>query len=448
MKLAGHLKTFLENTVNINQTRVDTLTARVEAVKTFLKASEVFKDFYVNFVPQGSYAHKTIIKPSSKKPEFDADVLLYLKPNDEWEPKDYIEELYATFRASGTYRDKVKRQSRCVMLDFAGEFSLDVVPCILRRPLLIFEEENVVNRLTNEEEPTKPRHYTKWFLDKDKTIGNQQVVKVVRLAKYLRDIKQTFSVKSILLTTLMGMQIDDFDDDNVDKEFCDLPTSLKTMFNRLNDWLQARPEMPTVTNPVLDEEDFNRHWNQDKYENFRNQWDKYTGWINDAYDEEDKDESILMWRKVFGDCYAKDVVVDKASILVDSIVPVPAYCERPPWTVMNFFKPEIKITAHKNQQSPAMYDLSKYTGALNKGLHIRMEYLGQLGQGYDLCWQVVNTGKEAELSDDLRGKIFRGQFVRWENTKYRGTHWVECFIVDRKKQICTGRSGRVFVNVK
>jgi hypothetical protein len=47
--------------------------------------------------------------------------------------------------------------------------------------------------------------------------------------------------------------------------FSDLPTSLKNIVNWLDDFLQARPSMPVIENPVLSGEHFNRHWNQEKY---------------------------------------------------------------------------------------------------------------------------------------------------------------------------------------
>lgn len=447
MKLSGYLDDFLKNTVNINQTRIDTLTSRVSSVEKFLSSNETFEDDFIDFVPQGSYAHKTIIKPSSRKPEFDADVLLYLSPVDDWEPKDYVENLYSVFRGSATYRDKVRRNSRCVMLDYASEFSLDVVPCILRKPFLIFETEHITNRLTNEEEETKPKDYTEWFLKKDRIVTNHRLVKVVRLAKYLRDIKQTFSVKSILLTTLFGMQIDDLDSSKIADEFCDLPTSLKTLFNRLNDWLQYREEMPIVTNPVLDSEDFNRHWDQEKYSNFRSQWSRYTGWINDAYDETDKDKSIEKWRKIFGSEYAKSAAVKQESSARAS-APIPAHCQPPLWPVAGLIKPNIKITVHSDQEGTNLGALPNDMTPLDKGLWLRLELDGDVGFGYDLYWQVVNTGEEAASARGLRGEIFKGNKIRWETTSYQGLHWVECYLVNRKKKICTGRSGRYYVKIK
>jgi hypothetical protein len=65
-------------------------------------------------------------------------------------------------------------------------------------------------------------------------------------------------------------------------------------------------------------------------------------------------------------------------------------------------------------------------------------------------WQVVNTGSEAaQDADGLRGKFYDsegGPGVRWESTRYAGTHWVEAFVV--KEGVCVARSGRKYVRIK
>ena len=58
--------------------------------------------------------------------------------------------------------------------------------------------------------------------------------------------------------------------------------------------------MPSVLNPVLADEDLNRHWDLGQHANFRSMIHKYRGWIDEAFAEPDRDESVHKWRKVFG----------------------------------------------------------------------------------------------------------------------------------------------------
>ena len=61
---------------------------------------------------------------------------------------------------------------------------------------------------------------------------------------------------------MLGNQVYDADEGN--EGFSDLPTTLKTLSNRLNDFLQNHVLMPTIRNPALISEDFNRHWDAKK----------------------------------------------------------------------------------------------------------------------------------------------------------------------------------------
>lgn len=295
-----HVQTFidfLKDEVNLNQSRIDLLEKRLETITNFLKESDLLKNNYLEAKPQGSYAHKTIIKPPPNK-EFDADILLYLNEFPGWEPKDYINNIYYLFKNNEIYKDIVSRHTRCVRLNYSGDFHIDIIPCIE-----IDSKYYIFNKRENVREETDGDGYANWFKNKNSIAGGKQLIKVTRLAKYLRNIKGTFSAKSILLTTLLGNQIYAAENSS---DFSDIPTSLKTIFNRLDAYLQARPYMPRVENPVLSGEYFDRHWDQEKYANFRDKINCYTAKINSAYDEQQsRNESIKKWREIFGDKFGQ-----------------------------------------------------------------------------------------------------------------------------------------------
>ncbi|MBI1880418.1 MAG: nucleotidyltransferase [Chloroflexi bacterium] len=281
-----HVQTFVDfmkDEVNLNQSRIDLLEKRLKTITNFLKESDLLKDNFLETKPQGSYAHKTIIKPLPNK-EFDVDILVFLKEFEDWGPKDYINNIYYLFKNNETYEDMVYRRTRCIVINYSGDFHIDLVPCIE-----IEGQYYIFNRKENEREKTDGEGYDNWFRNQNSIVGGKQLIKVTRLTKYLRDIKGTFSAKSILLTTLLGNQI--YATEN-SSDFSDIPTSLKTIFNRLDTYLQASPYMPRVENPVLSGEYFDRLWDQEKYSNFRDKINLYTAKINSAYDEQNRNESI------------------------------------------------------------------------------------------------------------------------------------------------------------
>ena len=90
---------------------------------------------------------------------------------------------------------------------------------------------------------------------------------------------------------------------------------------------------------------------------------------------------------------------------------------------------------------------------LKKDFNLKFLASTSASKPFDVYWQVVNTGKKAELAGQLRGNIVRsdtagagGLIFKEENTEYSGTHWIECFIV--QNGVCVARSGEFVVRIK
>lgn len=447
MKLTEHFDTFLADVVNLNQSRIDTLKARVDAIVTTFESFDVYSDILIETCPQGSWAHRTIIKPPGNA-GFDADVVVYIEPYEKWTPADYIENLYTQFKGHSTYTNKVSRKNRCVTIQYANEFSVDVVPCI-RKSGIWETTEWILNRTENAKEQTNPDGFNDWFKKKNSYVGKNYLIKVVRLLKYLRDIKMTFSAKSVLLTTLVGERISIWDESlGLGNDFTDLPTSLRIIIKRLDDYLQENSNMPEVSNPGLPAESFTRHWDQNKYSNFRDCMHRYAEWIEDAYVEENRDESILKWRRVFGEDFAKSVTLEKAvNALIVVQVEDLSHVELPQWSILRAGKIEIFVTLHAAKGGDFKGTYRSNGPALAPGTWLHFSAKHSFTDGISIKWQVVNTGQEARLAKMLRGKIKQSGQDIWEHTQYKGSHWVECFAVDTKRGISLGRSGRFYVNV-
>jgi hypothetical protein len=234
MKLHDRFKTFLQDHVNLNDTRLTLRSASVDAVKRAIRASE-WEPTITGFAEQGSWAHETIIKPLPGRP-FDADLLVFVEPVSGWTARDYVYKLAAEMRSIPAYKDKITRYSHCVTIEYAGDRKIDIAPCVVARHYQ--GQFEVCDSLIDEFQTSEPLAYTQWVNDKNSIAGGNDLRKATRLLKYLRDIKGNFTCPSFLLTTLLGYQIND--DDRHGGEFSDLTTSLKTLVDRLDDWLQAR----------------------------------------------------------------------------------------------------------------------------------------------------------------------------------------------------------------
>ena len=281
---------FLRDEVNLNQGRLDRLETAMGAVDAYLGDH---LPGYQKMERQGSYALGTLIKPVDHNDEYDADIQIVVNPNAGWEPKDYIKEVYRTLASNKTYADKLRLKSRCVTVDYAGDFHLDVVPRVT-----INGKHYVCNRTENKFEETDGNGYRDWFNEKNRISGGN-LKRVVRLLKHLRDHKNNFTAKSILLTTLAGNTIRP--DDEGTAAVSTVANTLETVLSRMNDYLQQHPNMPEIKNPVLTTENFNRHWDQRRYANFRNRIQTYARTGRQAKDEPAGEKAVELWQGLFRD---------------------------------------------------------------------------------------------------------------------------------------------------
>ena len=297
---------FLKDTVNLNQTRIDTLDGNSTAIQNFIARSD-WKPTVVSFEHQGSWAHDTIIKPVDGG-EFDADLVVIVEPVEGWEAADYVKSLHKVFRGSSTYKSKVKAWEYCVTVTYAGDQQVDVAPLVKGR--LHQGSYEVCNKKTNEFVASEPMQYTRWLVDQNALSGSNSFRKVTRLLKYLCDIKTRFVCPSVLLTTLLGYQIKAGDKGS--ESFANTPRTLQTLIGRMDDWLQANEAKPEVCNPFLTNEDFADGWTDTQYTSFRTCIHRYRTWVDEAIAAEPGDATVKAWRKLFGDEFAPNVVLKAA----------------------------------------------------------------------------------------------------------------------------------------
>ena len=285
---------FLRDEVNLNQTRLDRLQTAVGAVDAYLKDN---LPGYQKMEPQGSYALQTLIKPVDDNDEYDADIQVVMNPNPSWRPKDYLDAVYDTLRKNETYADKLRRKTRCITVDYAGDFHLDVVPRVT------FDgKHHVCNGATNQFEVTDGTGYREWFNDKNRITGGN-LKRVARLLKYLRDHKNNYTVKSILLTTLVGNVI--YPSDEGTEGVSTVADTLVTVLSRMDDYLRQHPNMPQIRNPVLSTETFNRHWDQARYANFRSKFHSHAETARRAAREPSSEKAIKARQGLFGQGFGR-----------------------------------------------------------------------------------------------------------------------------------------------
>jgi hypothetical protein len=453
VKFVDDFESFLRVEVNLNQSRLDNLQDRVNAIESFISANDTFAEIFLDIIPAGSWAHRLIIKPVQDSDEFDADVLLYVEEQADWLPKDYIGNLYTAFRDSATYRSLVARKTRCVRINYAGQFHIDVVPYMERG-----NGHYITNRLDPEDvgrfEASNPEKFTQWIDDRQR-FANGTFIKVVRLVKYLRDYKNTFSCKSIILTTLLGNEVNEIESSLEPDKYRDVPSTLVTLLGKLAASLP--PTMPAVMDPADTGDNFtDRYKDEWDYENFRNWIIFYADKVEHAYKEIDRDKSTALWREVFGDGFKPGSLAKAASL-----APLSASV---PWAGEQFIDQEpfgypinldsryrVKLTGRctglrtgqfYRRNGFRQFDLAPNGNRVQKNRSLRFTATTNLPPGqFELYWKVRNGGGEASQVKQLRGEISRdqGKNGKTEFTLYKGTHYVECYVVSEGAVVARDR---------
>lgn len=436
MKFVSAFNEFLTSTVNLNQTRLDQLDVRVHAIVACLKNDTTIGAKYQKYIPQGSWPHKTIIKPLEGE-EFDADFLLLLEEDASWSanPKEYLQQVRAAFKRSATYKDMVRQKTRCVRITYANDCHVDVVPHLV----LADGRQVIVNSVTNAFEDTNPQGFTDWMKEKD-DLANGNFRRVIRLLKYLRDYKETFSCPSIILTTLLGERVQSFDAAN---RYADVATTLRNLTEDLSSWLSLYVTMPTIEDPSCPGTTFNHRWDDAKYENFRVRLIGYASAISAAYDEPDEAKSLAAWQQIFGPDF---VVPTKASTSLQKVA-TKALDSRAPdeqfideiYTVDVRYK--ARIDCSLAPRSGFRTGPVRRGQTLSKGHELKFKMSTDAPPPYSVYWKVRNRGVEASGVGGLRGQLMSdsGHELRRETTRYTGSHYIDVYVVKDGRVVAADR---------
>lgn len=217
-----YLLTKVAESLQLTTTQVDLMTQNYESVAAWLAAPESpLARWRPRIYPQGSVAIQTTVKPLARD-EYDLDFVCELQPSGRPALVVY-DELYARLAAHAVYGPLLEKKKRCVCIDYARDFHLDIIPA---EPDTSRGGTHVVvpDREMKGWTPSNPRGFAAWFaeravfglaeLRKAQPLPAQGPVDekptlaiVVQLIKRRRDILFSgadHAPRSILLTTLAG----------------------------------------------------------------------------------------------------------------------------------------------------------------------------------------------------------------------------------------------------
>jgi hypothetical protein len=217
-----------------------------------------------------------------------------------------------------------------------------------------------------------------------------------------------------------------------------------------------------VPNPVDDAENFADKWNEypERRQAFMERVVKVRRDFTLAEEKATLNESVNVLSPLLGKRTMTKAAQElglsassSSSALAGGQIRVPelgdtSHCARPGWPENKLYNASIRGTVHFEKGGRLLWPIALMP--VSRPLWLRFKVKTNTPPPYKAHWQVVNTGREAQLAGDLRGTFFAdpdgSDDTHWEATKYSGTHWIEAFII--KNGICVARSGRKEVKIR
>jgi len=499
---------YLSESLDVPESRYKEAEERYQGIGRWLCRNEsTAATFRPEIYPQGSFRLGTVIKPISENEEYDIDLVCELALSKDQLSQKQLKDLvgheikaYALARNMASLPEEGRR---CWTLNYAdgAQFHMDILPAIpdgeAFRRLLKFSgitgddytdiaiaiTDNTVPNYGNIDDDwpqSNPKGYAEWFKDRMKTqfdfrrellaksikakvedIPDYRVKtplqRAVQILKRHRDIMfaedQDNKPISIIITTLAA---------HAYENEADLLDALGNIVDKMPGFIQWHNGIAWVPNPVNPLENFADMWAEhpEREQNFRRWLQQVHVDINEALQKETIQSAGRSLEKRFGNRPVSEALqnlpheFDSVHGLMAGSAKSPsrftvAHRHQPRWPIQ--LKSFVKIKGHV-KQNDTWYEFSSDTTPLPKHCDLWYEAETDVPRPFDVYWQIVNTGTEAERSNGLRGEILpartagRGGLTQYESTLYTGMHWIECFIV--KNGICVARSGEFVVNIE
>jgi len=177
-----------------------------------------------------------------------------------------------------------------------------------------------------------------------------------------------------------------------------------------------------------------------------------TEWYRKRPDKSNRDVLTTRWYGTICTSYDGSSPFDEERVILETRYDRKDKSEHIEELKLSFIKSEYKfkigakISAKPN--GPFREECKNSGRSLIKNIHLKF-YIKKtdIETPYEVKWRVVNTGAEARIARDLRGKMEddSGDKIKIEHTKYKGTHYMDCFAI--KDGFCIAKD-RFFINIK
>jgi hypothetical protein len=485
--------TRIADTLDIPNHVYEDATLKYQDVGDWLEAEDSeLKKYEPKIYVQGSFRLGTAVRPISDTNEYDIDLVCVLTIDKEETTQVNLKKIVGDrLRERKDLARILNPSRRCWILDYPSEaqmpaFHMDVLPTIPNeeRPptgILLTDTELRLWQKSN------PVAYADWFYQRMKVVFEERRALLAESIQANVEEVPEWQVKAPLQTAVQILKrhrdIHFQNRDDVKPISIIITTLAARAYRNQSDVYEA------LTGIV---QDIEMNWGEPGYvENRNGNWwvpnpvDPDENFADKWNDHPERREAFLEWvRKVRADFSraARDATLEEAAedlshilgdraiwaaaqnmglqifstlpVLAHSGPQVPAlgstsHCLPPQWLERLSYRASVSGGIYSKQYSgKKLWDLT--SRPVPKNIWLRFAVTTNVPGPYEVQWQVVNTGREAALAEQLRGDFYTSEpnrnGVRWESTAYAGSHWVEAFII--KNGVCVARSGKKYVKVR
>jgi len=492
--------------LDIPESRYKQAEERYQAIGKWLGTSEsTVAVFAPEMYPQGSFRLGTVIKPISDAEEYDIDLVCKLNLSKEKISQKDLKELVGVevkgYASANSMSSDPDEGHRCWTLNYSEEaqFHLDILPAIpdveswevlqhrvpeawAEKSIAITDNTLRNYHLIDDEWPrSNPGGYADWFKERMRTIYDDRRVKLAESMRAdIEDVPE-YKIKTPLQQAVQILKRHRdimFTDDPDDKPISIIITTLAAhaynnetvlidalinIVNGMSVFIQTKDGILWIPNPVNPHENFADKWRShpERELKFRRWLLQVRSDINSTLEARDIRAMGEALKPRFGERIVKEALGHFPSFSAGSAMSLAQPTSRvlsrfnvphrhqPSWPISIQSTVSISGTATRDGFRPIQ--VKNDSSPLSKNCSLRFEAQVNVSWPYKVYWQIVNTGKEAQSENGLRGGFYegipeKGGRVRKESTLYTGMHWIQCFII--KKGVCVARSGEFVVNIQ
>lgn len=292
--------------ISLDQARLRRIRSAHHALRKSAENDAALSQRLVGSFIQGSYAQGTAIRPP-KGGTFDVDVVLAFDLTEEgWlddelmQPEAAIGWLARRVREFPQTPGRVLTRSRCVRIEYQGDFRMDVV--IAHAPNGLAGTILVPDKRREEWIRSHPRALIDWCAARNK-VTDGAFSRTVRFLKHWRDHRLPESARpsSIALQAMVGRGLGNRFRSDADNVVC----ALRYIADETGSHEPGWSEM-VIGNPVSDGSNLADNWADESIVKFSNYARRASELAESALAAKTERSSKRLWTKVFGDAFPCD----------------------------------------------------------------------------------------------------------------------------------------------